>query len=262
MHDAFAGQRLTRTDFRVPAYATADLAGRTVREVVARGKHMLLRMTATDDRPATTVHTHFRMDGGWQLYRPGERWRRPGHRARLVLESKHWQAVGFLLHDIKLVATRDEPRLVGHLGPDLLGDDWDLDVALANLASRPDAEIGLALLDQRNLAGIGNLYRTEILFLHGVTPWTPVSDVEGLDRLVIKARDLLDLNKDDWPQITTGDSRRGRHHWVFERVGRPCYLCGTSVRTARQGDQPQDRVTYWCPRCQQGPSPMLPERSR
>lgn len=254
MHDALGGQTLTRSDFRVPALATVDLAGRTVREVVARGKHMLTRLTA-DEAPALTVHTHFKMDGSWQLYRPGERWRRPGHQARLVLDTPPWQAVGFLLHDIRVLRTRDEQQLVGHLGPDLLGDDWDLAEAVRRLAAEPTREIGLALLDQRNLAGIGNLYRTEVLFLHGVTPWTPVGDVDDLPRLVERARTLLVANKDDWPQITTGDSRRGRQHWVFERAGRPCLRCATPVRTAMQGTPPQDRVTYWCPHCQRGPGP-------
>lgn len=250
MHDALAGRELTRSDFRVPALATTDLAGHRVREVVARGKHMLTRVEAAGS-PALTVHTHFRMDGSWQLYRPGERWRRPGHQARLVLDTAEWQAVGFLLHDVRVVRTKEEHRLVGHLGPDLLGADWDLPEALRRLTADP-TEIGLALLDQRNLAGIGNLYRCEVLFLHGVTPWTPVSAVTDLDRLVTRARDLLVRNRDDWPQVTTGDARRGRQHWVFERAGRPCRRCDTPVRTARQGDQPQDRVTYWCPHCQRG----------
>lgn len=252
MHDALAGQELTRSDFRVPSLATVDLAGFTVGEVTARGKHMLTRIKATGSR-ALTIHTHFRMDGSWQLYHRGERWRRPGHQARLVLDTQTWQAVGFLLHDVRVVATEDEQQLVGHLGPDLLGQDCDAAEAVRRLSAAPDHEIGLALLDQRNLAGIGNLYRTEVLFLHSTSPWTPVGDVDDLPKLVERAQRLLHANKDDWPQVTTGDPRRGRQHWVFERAGRPCHRCGTAVRTARQGTTPQDRVTYWCPRCQPAP---------
>ncbi|MQA80197.1 MAG: DNA glycosylase [Streptosporangiales bacterium] len=249
MHDAFAGRGLVRSDFRVPRHATADLTGRTVEEVLARGKHMLTRVEGD-----VTLHTHFRMDGSWHLHPPGTRWRRPGHQARIVLANEEWEAVGFSLHDVRLVRRSAEERLVGHLGPDLLGPDWDLAEAVRRLRAAPHRDVGLALLDQRNLAGIGNLYRTEVLFLHGTSPWTSVGDVVDLDRLVSRARDLLLLNRDDWPQVTTGDSRRGQHHWVFERAGRPCRRCGATIRTARQGNAPDDRVTYWCPSCQQGPA--------
>lgn len=247
LHDAFAGRGLVRSDFRVPRHATADLTGRTVEEVLARGKHLLTRVEG-----GLTLHTHLRMDGSWHLHAPGTRWRRPGHQARVVLANQEWEAVGFSLHDVRLVRRGAEEGLVGHLGPDLLGPDWDLDEALRRLRAAPDRPVGLALLDQRNLAGIGNLYRTEVLFLHGVTPWVPVGEVADLDRLVTRARDLLLANRHDWPQVTTGDSRRGRHHWVYGRGSRPCLRCGTPVRTARQGDEPQDRVTYWCPHCQTG----------
>lgn len=254
MHDALAGQDLVRTDFRVPALAAVDLTDHTVHEVVARGKHMLTRLTGAGSQPLT-LHTHFRMDGSWHLYRPGERWRRPGHQARLVLDTRPWQAVGFLLHDVRIVPTKDEHHVVGHLGPDLLGDDWDLTEAIGRLSADPVREIGLALLDQHLITGLGNLYRTEVLFLHGITPWTPVDDVVDLVRLLDRARNLMILNKNDWPQVTTGDARRGRQHWVFERTGRPCWRCNTPVRTARQGTSPRDRITYWCPQCQQGPGP-------
>lgn len=255
MHDALAGHDLIRSDFRVPALATVDLRGYTVQEVAASGKHVLTRVTRAGS-PSLTIHAHFRMDGSWHLYRPGERWRRPGHQARLVLDTRPWQAVGFLLHDVRIVRTKDEQQLVGHLGPDLLGESWDLAEAIRRLAADPTREIGLALLDQTVIAGLGNLYRTEVLFLHGVSPWTPVGDVVDLERLLTRARELLILNKDDWPQVTTGESRRGRQHWVFERAGRPCLRCGSPVRTARQGPGPYDRVAYWCPHCQRGPALM------
>jgi endonuclease VIII len=251
LHEALAGRPLTRSDFRVPQLATVDLTGREVSEVVSRGKHLLTRVV--DD---LTLHTHFRMDGSWHLYRRGERWKGgPGWQVRVLLENADWQAVGYRLPVVELLPRADEDQAVGHLGPDLLGPDWDLDEAVRRLAARPDREVGQALLDQRNLAGIGNLYKAEACFLHGVSPWTPVGAVPDLPRLVGRARALLEHNR-DWPQqITTGDARRGREHWVFERTGRPCRRCGTPVAGSEQGAPPYARLTYWCPRCQPGPAP-------
>jgi endonuclease VIII len=252
MHDALAGRVLTRTDFRVPRLATTDLAGRTVVEVVARGKHLLTRVD--DD---LTLHTHFRMDGTWHLYRPGVRWSGgPAHQVRVVLENADWQAVGYRLPVVELLPRQDEHLAVSHLGPDLLGPDWDLDEAVRRLAAAPRRELGPALLDQRNLAGIGNLYKAETLFLSGLTPWVPVGDVADLAGVVRRAYRLLQANKDHWQQTTTGSTGRGEDHWVFERAGRPCRRCGTRIRQAMQAEQRRDelaRVCYWCPRCQAGP---------
>jgi endonuclease VIII len=161
LHDALAGDRLTRSDFRVPQLATTDLAGRTVTEVVSRGKHLLTRVD--DD---LTLHTHFRMDGTWHLYRPGDRWRGgPQWQVRVLLETAAWQAVGYRLPVVELLPRDREDDAVGHLGPDILGPDWDPAEAVRRLAAQPDREVGDALLDQRNLAGIGNLYKAESLFL-------------------------------------------------------------------------------------------------
>ena len=250
LHDALAGRVLTRSDFRVPQLATVDLSGRTVTEVVSRGKHLLTRVG--DD---LTLHTHFRMDGAWHLYRPGDRWRGgPDWQVRLLLETAEWQAVGYRLPVVELLPRDREVGAVGHLGPDLLGPDWDAHEAVRRLAAQPDREIGQALLDQRNLAGIGNLYKAELCFLAGVSPWTPVRDVD-LPAVVDRARRLLELNKDHVWQTTTGDSRRGRDHWVYERQGRPCRRCGRQVVSADQGEPPYQRVAYWCPHCQPGPAP-------
>ncbi|MFN2625008.1 MAG: DNA-formamidopyrimidine glycosylase family protein, partial [Mycobacteriales bacterium] len=241
MHAALAGRALTTTDFRVPQLATADLTGREVIEVVSRGKHMLTRIAG-----GSTLHTHFEMDGEWRLHKPGERWRGgPAHQVRVVLGNAEWVAVGYRLPVVDLVPTADERRVVGHLGPDLLGADWDRDEALRRIAARPEREIGPALLDQRNLAGIGNLYKTEALFLAGVTPWTPVRDVD-VGALVDSAQRLLTANRESWMQTTTGDARRGRHHWVFERAGRPCRRCGTRIRTATQTEPEQPRYGRLC----------------
>ena len=250
MHEALAGRELTRSDFRVPALATVDLTGRTVLEVVPRGKHLLTRLSG-----GSTLHTHFRMEGSWHLYRPGDRWRGgPAWQVRVVLENAQWQAVGYRLPVVELLATDAESGVVGHLGPDLLAEDWDPAEALRRLRADPSREIGPALLDQRNLAGLGNLYRTEALFLQGVTPWTAVADVPDLPALVEKGRRLMLANRGRWEQSTTGLLRRGQTHWVFERSGQACRRCGTPIAIAEQGAAPYARLSYWCPRCQLGPA--------
>lgn len=248
---ALAGRVLTRTEFRVPQLATTDLSGRRVLDVVPRGKHLLTRL-----EDGLTLHSHFRMDGSWHLYRTGERWRGgPGWQVRAVLENDEWQAVGYRLPVLELLATAEEHRVVGHLGPDLLGPDWDLAQALHRLLARLDRQIGMALLDQGNLAGLGNLYRCELLFLRGLTPWLPVGEVPELSAVVETGRRLLLANRGHRQQSTTGSLRRGEEHWVFERGGRPCRRCGSIVRSARQDEGTFPRLTYWCPSCQLGPCP-------
>lgn len=252
LHEALAGRRLERADLRVPRHATADLAGRRVIEVAARGKHMLTRL-----EPATTLHTHFRMDGFWRIARAGTPPRgAPPHELRVILANADWQALGYRLHDIALVATERESAIVGHLGPDILGGDWDPAEAVRRIAAVPGRAIGEALQDQRNLAGIGNLYETETLFLCGITPWTPVADVPDLSAIVDRAHALMRANRDHPEQSTTGDLRRGRSHWVYDRARLPCRRCGTPVRRARVGAAPYDRVAYWCPHCQRGLTPV------
>ncbi len=251
MHEALAGRVLTRSDFRVPHLATADLTGRAVLEVVPRGKHLLTRVEG-----GLTLHTHFRMDGSWHLYAPGARWAGgPEWQVRVVLENALAIAVGYRMPVVALLETVHEDRVVGHLGPDLLAEEPDLEQACANLRARPDDEVGLALLDQRLLAGLGNLYRCEVLFLQGLSPWLPVRDVPDVERLVERSRRLMHLNRDRPEQSTTGSLLRGQDHWVFERSRKPCRRCGTRVRSTEQGDAPRRRLTYWCPRCQPGPMP-------
>ena len=249
MHAALGGRPLTRFDLRVPALATADLTGATVTEVLARGKHMLTRFDG-----GLTLHTHFRLDGSWRLQRPGERWRGggPAHQVRAVLANTEWEAVGYRLHDIALIPTDQEDRLVGHLGPDVLGPDWDAAEAARRLQVDPDRPVGEALLDQRLLAGVGNLYKSEALFLVGVNPWTPAGRAD-VPKLVATAYRLMRANRDHPEQSTTGSLRRGEQHWVHGRGGLPCRRCGGTVRVAEQrpADRPEyGRVTYWCPHCQ------------
>jgi endonuclease-8 len=255
MHAVLTGATLRRGEFRIPQLATVDLTGAVVREVVPRGKHLLIRLE--DGR---TLRTHFRMDGSWHIYRRGRSWRGgPASDVRTVLATDEWECVGYRLHDIDLVPTAQEDRLVGHLGPDILGPDWDLAEAVRRLREHPDEQTGVALLDQRNLAGIGNLYKVESLFLLGVHPWTRVADVPDLTALVERARTLMRANLHHPQQNTTGDPRRGRDHWVFGRRGKPCLRCGTAILLGEQGPATQARVTWWCTTCQAARSPIDPE---
>jgi endonuclease VIII len=242
LHEALAGRTLTRSDFRVPRLATVDLTGDVVTETVARGKHLLTRT-----KNGLTVHTHLRMEGTWRV-RPAAERIRDSHRIRLVLANEDWQAIGYQLGVVELIRTSEEAKVTGHLGPDLLGPDWDRDEAVRRLSAEPDRPIGEALLDQRNLAGIGNVYKAEVLFLRGLSPWLPTRDVTDLGALAALAQRLLEANKERFGHITTGSLRRGEEHWVYGRQGRPCRRCGTPIRSAGQ----QDRITFWCPSCQPG----------
>jgi endonuclease-8 len=248
LDQALSGEVLTETDFRVPALATVDLAGRTVDETVSRGKHLLTRI---GDR---TLHTHLKMEGSWHLYKPGTAWRRPAHEARVVLRTEGWAAVGFALGVVELVDRDAENTVVGHLGPDLLGPDWDEDEALRRLLADPTRPVAEAILDQRNLAGVGNLYKSELCFLAGAHPLLPVGEVPDLPRLVRRARGALEANKHRVEQTLTGDTRRGKQTWVYRRERQPCRRCGDRILVDLTGPEHQERATYWCPSCQPGPS--------
>ncbi|MEO8330779.1 MAG: DNA-formamidopyrimidine glycosylase family protein [Candidatus Nanopelagicales bacterium] len=246
LHNALAGETLTRSDFRVPAFATSDLSGRKVLEVVPRGKHLLARIEGD-----LTLHTHLRMEGAWRVYSRPSRWRGgPSWQIRLILSTDTIDAVGYRLPVVELLPTAREADVVGHIGPDLLDPAFDKETALQRLRERPDQQIGPALLDQRNLAGIGNLYKAETLFVCRVSPWSRVGDVADLGRIVEEGRRLLMSNRERPEQSTTGDLRRGFRHFVFERERLPCRRCGSPVMSRRQGQPPRDRITYWCATCQ------------
>ncbi|MET0694058.1 MAG: DNA-formamidopyrimidine glycosylase family protein [Propionibacteriaceae bacterium] len=246
LNAALAGCPLTRTEFRVPTLATTDLGGVTVTEVVSRGKHQLFRFDN-----GFTLHSHFRMDGSWRIYQRGRKW--TGGQAfqiRAILETTDHAVIGYQLPVLELLPTGDESSVVGHLGPDLLGPDWDVDEALRRLRREPGRSIGEALLDQRNLAGIGTFYRAEILFLQGLHPRRPVQRVPDLPRVVRRAHQLLYVNRWRSEQSTTGNLRSAFRAYVFERTGQPCRRCGTPIRTEEFGPVTQERRSYWCPRCQ------------
>lgn len=251
LRQALAGGTLTAAEIRVAAYATTDLTGRRVLDVQPRGKHLLMRLDE-----GLTLHTHLRMDGSWRVYPARREVSDARDDVRVVLETEQALAVGYRVHDIALVPTAQEDSLVGHLGPDLLGPDWNAAEAVRRIAADPTRAIGEAVLDQRNLAGAGNVYKAESCFLRGVTPWTPVGDITDLDGFVDLLHRLMSANRDRYSHVTTGDPRPGYRTWVFERAGRPCRRCGTTVRRAWQGEPPYQRISYWCPRCQPGPTPL------
>jgi len=244
-HDALAGRVLTASDFRVPAFATVDLTGETVREVVSRGKHLLHRIGEL------TVHSHLKMEGAWRLFHRGERWTRPTHQVRAVLTAGDTQSVGFELGVLEVLPTAEEERVVGHLGPDLLGEDWDAAEAARRLEADPSVPVFAALLDQRNLAGVGNVYANELCFVRGMLPTRPVGDVDDVPALVGLARRMLMANRGRWTRTTTGDLRAGRRSWVYGRSGQPCLRCGTTLEGGELGRvEGQERVVSWCPNCQ------------
>lgn len=256
LNAALGGATIDKSDFRVPRLATVDLSGRAIETVVARGKHLLFRISG-----GLTLHTHYKMEGSWHLYRPGETWRGPAFQIRAVLHTARWTAVGFRLAIVELIESDDEDRIVGHLGPDPLGDDWDRDAVARSISQYPDSEIGEVLLDQRVMAGPGNVYKSEACFLAGIDPRTPVRDVTDIDRLVDLMARLMQANRSTGTQITTGDLRPGRQRWVYGRSGEPCFRCRTRIRRAEQRGYGGDRVTYWCPACQPPPTPQVSARS-
>jgi endonuclease-8 len=242
LNDALAGREVSRFELRVPRLALSDLTGHTVTEVRPRGKHLLMRFSN-----GQTLHSHLLIDGAWRISATGDRPRGgPAHQIRALVGNVEWLAVGYRMHELALVGTTSESTLVGHLGPDLLDPDWNLDDALARFATAADRPIGDALLDQRLVAGIGNVYKSEVLFLHRLNPWLPVSAVPDLAAVISDGARLLNANRDRWQRSTTGSTRPGEQAWVYGRRGRGCRRCGTPVRQDAQGD----RVTYFCPSCQ------------
>ncbi|UVJ40222.1 DNA-formamidopyrimidine glycosylase family protein [Arthrobacter sp. CJ23] len=279
LHAALAGKVLTASDFRVPRFATLDLAGWTVAEVVPRGKHLLMRLLgpagehasqepgpqeraggqeAAGRRRALTIHSHLKMEGSWQIYPPGGRWKRPGHTARCVLRTGTSDVVGFSLGILEVLPTAEEHKAVGHLGPDLLGPDWDPAEAMRRLLAAPEVPLGLALLEQRNLAGIGNVYRCELCFLAGVHPASPVSSVKDLHAVLANAKRLLEANLGRGVRQTVGVGvtlpavPRRPSHWVYGREHQPCLRCRTPIRRGVLGaeDGSEERNIYFCPHCQ------------
>lgn len=255
LREALAGRVITgfrTTSPDISPAAERAVPGRTVSEVEARGKHLLMTFALADDE--VVLHTHMRMNGAWHIYRPGERWRRSASRARVVIETDAYVTPCFDAPVIELLRARDvagHPALAA-LGPDAMTDSFDVDAALARTRALPEREVAVALLDQRTVAGLGNVLKSETLFLSRVSPFARVADLDddALRALLAEGHRLLVTNR-------TGSGRRTRNVldarqrlWVYGRAGEPCHACGTPIGSVAQGEDA--RRTYWCPSCQPG----------
>lgn len=234
------GRRISDATSRVPGLGAERLVGRTVDTVEAFGKHLLIRLDS-----GQVVHTHLRMSGSWHVYPVGQAWRRPERQARLVVTCGDRVAVCFNAPVVELLPPRAEgahPALM-NLGPDVLSDPLDGDeVRRRARAGQADRAVGEVLLDQRVVAGIGNIWRCEALWEERHSPWAPLSALsdEELDALMATAGRLMRAN--------LGPVGRPRRHRVYGRAGRPCPRCGALVQARAQGDHA--RTAYWCPGCQ------------
>lgn len=232
---------------RVPRLES--LVGSRVESVEARGKHLLIGFSG-----GLWLRTHMRMRGSWHRYSAGEPWRLPAARASCVLEAGGAVAVCFDAPEVELLSDTQvaRHRALTSLGPDLLSRAFDAVEAVRRLRERSAVPLGEALLDQSALAGIGNVYKSEICFIEHVDPWAPVASLADptLASIVATARSLLLANAGGGRRGTTGLTRPGASLWVYGRAGRPCRRCGTPIAGRRQGSQ--GRMTYWCSRCQAG----------
>lgn len=251
------GREVTGCSVRVPRYATVHLDGMVCERVWPYGKHLFMEFAADGFEPQI-LHTHLKMEGTWSMHRAGERWRKPGHAARVVLRLSDEprpdiELVGFSLGLVRVFPAREYDQQMGYLGPDLLAEDFDEGEAVRRIEAHPDLEIGRALLDQRNLAGIGNEYRAEINFLAGTHPAALVRNVDVVKHVRL-ARRLMWANKDAPVRVTTGVRRTGETSYVFGRNNKPCRRCGTLITKGFLGGEGDlERVIWWCPRCQPEP---------
>jgi endonuclease VIII len=246
----FAGQRCQRCVTRDPRLVGLDLAGATLVGADAHGKHLLIRFD--DER---TLFAHLRLDGSF-VVGPGAD--APTWRRRIELWMEDGRLTGVDVPVLGVVATAKEASIVGHLGPDLCGPELpDLDVVLARMDDQPEAPLGGALLDQRNVAGFGNVYAVELPFIAGVSPLQPIGTIDGLDGLIALGAAVIRTNAERGPQNTTGRRLHAADHWIYAHRGRPCPLCGTVLDGRDDRESPWGRVTVWCPQCQ----PLEPRRA-
>jgi endonuclease-8 len=255
-----AGAVVTAFDTGLAQLARTDddtrIAGRTIERCESRGKHLLLHFSG-----GLVLRTHMRMSGSWHLYRHGERWQRPPRAMRIRIDTDAWVAVAFDMPVAEFLHDDDLPRHrpLAMLGPDLADPAFDRAEALARLTASGPRPIGEAVLDQQIMAGVGNVLRSESLFLTGLHPQRPVAAVgpEDMARLVEAASGLIQRNARSGAgsmRNTTGRTAPGEALWVYQRTGRPCRRCGTPIRSAAPGLE--GRRVYWCPRCQ----PVAPEQ--
>lgn len=252
LHAALAGRTVVRFETVFGQLARIDVTGRTIERVDAAGKNLLMHFSGD-----LHLRTHMRMNGSWHIYRVGERWRKPFSDMRILLETDAWVAVAFSVpvaefHDGRSLA-RQEDLL--RIGPDFLGETFDFDEAKRRIRERRDEEIADVLLNQRVVAGIGNEYKSELLFMSRVSPFARVSEVsdDQLDAILRTSRKVMlaNVNKRSAARITNFSLDPAQKQYVYGRGGKPCRRCGTRIEYAKQGKDV--RGTYWCPKCQGGP---------
>lgn len=253
---ALEGQRVARFQSDFPQINRIDedepLCGRIVTSVTSAGKHLLIRLSGN-----LTIRSHMRMRGSWHIYRRGERWRRSSRHARIILETEQFVAVGFSIPVAEVIATDEESRdrELRRLGVDLLAKEFDPDQAVERLRQHPSSRVDDALLNQTIMAGVGNVYKSEVLFLAGMHPGRRVDSLDPgeMHELVSRSHELLVRNVS--PEAPRAGGRRtlwrlnpAERLWVYGRANRPCRRCGTPV--VRELTGANARVTYWCPSCQ------------
>ena len=240
LHRALAGKTVTSFETVLPKLARIDedapLKGRTIERVISAGKNLIIEFSGD-----LHLHTHMKMNGSWHIYRPGERWQRPNRDMRIVITTNDFLAVAFTVPVAEFHTSRSLARdeNLRRIGPDLLGTTFDRDEALRRIREHQDEEIANVLLNQRVIAGIGNIWKSETLFDAGIDPFTPVSNLDDaqLDRIITSALKLLRRSVDGRAEFA-----------VYSRGGDPCRKCRTPIRYRKQGEDA--RGTYWCPVCQ------------
>jgi endonuclease-8 len=260
LHRALAGKPVTAFESMFPALNRINddvpIAGRTIDRIHSTGKHLLIHFSGD-----LVLRTHMRMNGSWHIYRTGEKWQRSRRDMRIVVATADFEAVGFNIPVAEFLSEREvakSPEL-RTLGPDLLADNFDSAKVLANLRERSRSEIAEALLNQRVLAGLGNVYKSEILFICRINPFAAVDELTETDlqSIVEESRRVLKLNVLEGRELmttfgglrrTTGRSDPRERLWVYGRARLPCRRCGTAIVVRKQGNDA--RLTYWCPSCQ------------
>ncbi len=252
---ALAGEVVTGFEVVAPRMSSDatrfEVVGSVVRSVESNGKHLLITFARGEDD--VVLHTHMKMTGEWHVYRPGERWWSPPSDARVVIRTERFVAPCFQPPVVELMTTREIAlhAVLPELGPDIIRDAFDIDEALRRLReSPPERDIATALLDQRTISGIGNVFKCEALFLERVSPWAKVADLDDatIHRVVARARTLMRLNRRGGERRTRFALNPAEAMWVAERSGLPCHVCHTPVAW---GYHPGEfRKSWYCPRCQ------------
>jgi len=260
LHRALAGKQIERFEAMFPSLSRihddSPITGRTIERVSARGKHLLMRLSGD-----LVLRTHMRMNGSWHIYKRGERWQRARADMRIVIAVADYEAVGFNIPVAEFLTVRQVSRHeeLRKLGPDVLSDEFDAADAIRRMRERPSLPIADVLLNQRVLAGLGNVYKSEVLFMCGVNPFAPVRQLEDeqLAEIASTARRVLTANVLDGVapmttytgyRRTTGRADPKERLWVYGRARLPCRRCGTTINVRKQGVDA--RLTYWCPKCQ------------